>query len=135
MNRENELNFIQAMYDGRDLDMRKMLQSGFDPTDGEDVDLAGGIVLITAVEIGHLDVVRALLEDGRADPSIDNNQALYLSCCQRKYEICFALLSDQRVRSELKNTPYLQQYDFLPKLNGDAKNICRIMQLIMDYSE
>lgn len=61
-----------------------------------------GVALRTAIQCGHLDIIRVLLDDARLDPTLENNAALLLAMRCGNLEVVKALLSDSRVVSHLR---------------------------------
>ena len=59
------------------------------------------IALTTALKKKHYKIVKLLLDDGRVDPSYDNNIALILASDYGKTEIVEKILQDKRVNSTI----------------------------------
>jgi ankyrin repeat protein len=57
--------------------------------------------ITTATQHGHTEIVRLLLEDGRADPSANDNNAIKHACCEGHIEIVRLLLQDPRVNPDV----------------------------------
>ncbi|KAJ3195492.1 hypothetical protein HDU82_002103, partial [Entophlyctis luteolus] len=55
--------------------------------------------LMNASRLGHVDIVRLLLADGRTDPRMFHNRALRLACMGGHLEVVRCLLSDERVNT------------------------------------
>lgn len=58
-----------------------------------------------AAESGHVDIVYRLLEDGRADPSTNDNEALRVAKSYKHTAVIKCLLRDQRVVAHRKALP------------------------------
>ncbi len=56
-----------------------------------------GTPLAIACKKGHLDVVKAILSDGKSDPGVLDNYALHMACDAHRLDIANALLDDPRV--------------------------------------
>lgn len=70
----------------------------------------------TARNVGHVEVVRLLLNDGRLDPSINNNKALIDACNGEQVEYVRLLLEDPRVDPKARDSDpvravYTRNYD------------------------
>eukprot|EP01118_Nematostelium_gracile_P006466 TRINITY_DN2081_c0_g1_i3.p1 TRINITY_DN2081_c0_g1~~TRINITY_DN2081_c0_g1_i3.p1 ORF type:complete len:176 (+),score=33.51 TRINITY_DN2081_c0_g1_i3:598-1125(+) len=57
----------------------------------------GGDGLVRAATYGHLEIVETLMEDGRFDPNIHDNEALLQACQHGHKKVVEVLLDDERV--------------------------------------
>lgn len=60
-------------------------------------DPANGSCLDMACDRGHIETVRLLLKDGQADPSADNYEAVLSAYKKGHYEVMSLLIADPRV--------------------------------------
>jgi len=58
-------------------------------------------------EIGNVDIVELLLDDGRVDPSANNNESLLKTLKRKQDKVAIMLLNDPRVDSSIDKTKIL----------------------------
>jgi len=76
--------------------VKQLLQS-------DSIDLIDGNPISCASSRGFTEIVQLLLKDGRADPTDDDNYALYSACKNGHVEVVKALLQDPRVDPSVNN--------------------------------
>lgn len=76
-------------------------------------------ILRTAAGAGHVDIVRLLLKDSRANPTMDNYSCITTAMYMQHYDVVQVLLEDKRVNLQshtvkriLQNLPQDQQQQF-----------------------
>ena len=87
--RNNNIPFVKVLLQIKNLE----------PTDCLSCLLSNAVSLAT--QHGHTEIVRLLLEDGRADPSANDNNAIKHACCEGHIEIVRLLLQDPRVNPDV----------------------------------
>jgi ankyrin repeat protein len=81
------MNLKEACRKGDVNRVKELLQQGVDPTDS----------IIIASERGHANIVALLLQDGRSNPSAEDNMAIQLACVWGYADVVELLLKDGRV--------------------------------------
>ena len=72
----------------------------------EEIDIKDSFILIMfriACQIGHTEIIRFLLKDGRIDPAHGDNHHLQLSVLYDQYDIVELLLLDDRIDPSAQN--------------------------------
>lgn len=82
------------------------------------------LAIRVAIQRGLLNSVRMLLEDGRADPGIQNNVCLMIACYNGHTEIVRLLLADPRVDPTTRERAHI---DVLVLLLADWRLADRVL--------
>ncbi len=95
--------FIRAIRDYDTVVVKEMLNAstGENGVNGAssvfDPSVRGNEALVTAVDLGHTEIVRLLLEGGRVDPSARKNECIRIACKKGHHNIVRLLLACPQV--------------------------------------